>query len=179
MSNSQPHAPATRQLRLCRRALQEKSVGLAPSQRQSGDSSNTPEETDYQEPSANLTPPEAAIVATNRKPRNIRTARRAPADHNAASVQPMKHATGIQSSSRRRPKEESDDVDAVARPNQALGFHPKSKIRGRKRMPDSTTTPPRRLNDVHRRRRRRPARPAKLSPGVSQHHQHPHALHLR
>ena len=55
----------------------------------------------------------------------------------------------------------------VARPNRALGFHPKSKIRGCKRMPDSTTMPPRRLNDVHRRRRRRPARPAKLSPRVS------------
>lgn len=91
--------------------------------------SNTPDETDYQSPAAAqlcLKPP----LLPHKKLRHITIAGRTPADRNAASVQPMERANGIQSSSRRHPKEGSDDVDAVVRPDMALGFHPKSWNRG-------------------------------------------------
>jgi hypothetical protein len=155
MPNSPPHAPTTRQLRLCRRALQGKSAGPAPSQyrnrppvschRRRGDTSsaaptsgrqvrldnpsNTPDETDYQSSAAAQLRPKPPSLP-HKKSRNITIAGRTPADRNAASVQPMERANGIQSSSRRHPKEGSDDVDAVVRPDRALGFHPKSWNRG-------------------------------------------------
>lgn len=94
-----------------------------------GSPSNTPDETDYQSPAAAqlcLKPPSLPY----KKLRHVTIAGRTPADRNAASVQPMECANGIQSSSRRHPKEGSDDVDAVVRPDMALCFHPKSWNRG-------------------------------------------------
>uniref|UniRef100_N1QQL4 Uncharacterized protein n=1 Tax=Aegilops tauschii TaxID=37682 RepID=N1QQL4_AEGTA len=149
--NSPPHELKTRQLRLWRRALQGESAGPASSQRRNrppvschrhrestssaaptsgrqvrlDNPSNTPDETDYQSSAAaqlRLKPPSLP----HKKLRHITIAGRTPAGRNAASVQPMERANGIQSSSRRHPKEGSDDVDAAVRPDRALGFHPKS-----------------------------------------------------
>ncbi|KAE8818068.1 hypothetical protein D1007_04169 [Hordeum vulgare] len=55
-------------------------------QERHGDPSNTPDETDYQNPTANPTPLEGAIVATQEAAQNIHIAGRAPADRNVASV---------------------------------------------------------------------------------------------
>ncbi|KAE8788357.1 hypothetical protein D1007_37612 [Hordeum vulgare] len=140
------------QLRLCRRALQDKKrwtsaeptpkpiTRLASSspqgsssnssdfrrQERHGDPSNTLDETDYQNTATNSTPLEAAIVATQEAAQSIHIAGRPPADRNVASVQPMERANEIQSPSRRRPQEGSDDADVVVRPNRAYGFHPKN-----------------------------------------------------